>query len=609
MLHTFKTSILLLILGLACSGRMSPAGSGASAPKPETAYAWSQLLDSAPWSKSYNFQLFSHRDTLWAFHSEGAWFSEDGTEWTKSTLPNAIRNYAFLDYVQFNQSILGLGHFEGNIEKYNFQPAVYRTTDLKQWQTLTENSNLPHRFFYHPFVFDNKIWIIGGEDSQTQYADIWNSPDGVHWTRRKDNLPFGKRSGSQFVFLNGKIFMLNNDVWSSTDGLNWVLETPEIVAGEGIFGYAALVYDGQIWLLGCNRNGQFTSQVLVSPDGKNWTGKDAPWSPRGGIAACVHRGKIYMTGGKYGGTPEHTEFVYSNDLWTCTADLRSVNNPQPEDLALTASTPGDSLIKSLLGIPNETLCDFIRWDLSLKTGQQDAGTFSLKIRFGVSQPNTLGFKGGGESRSLQGKWEIRPNPDKNVKGAIYRLECVQWESALSFVKISENLFQILTPDNTLMVGNGGWSYTLNRKNPTPGDAAALPQFVDPMVVSGKFPAEVIYDGRTPCREIAERYKVPVEGDCIKLKWRLTLYRDPETGAPAGYSINRIQFQRAVGQGNWAIVRGTAESEGAVIYQLDPEKPGPSLAFLAADENVLFFLDQNKQLLTGNGDFSFTLNRK
>ncbi|HEX5625775.1 MAG TPA: hypothetical protein VFX48_07155, partial [Saprospiraceae bacterium] len=78
----------------------------------------------------------------------------------------------------------------------------------------------------------------------------------------------------------------------------------------------ALVFDQKIWLLGCNRNGRFSSQVLVSSDGKNWSGQEAPWSPRGGIAATVHRNRIFMTGGKYGGNPEHTEFRYSNDLWT-----------------------------------------------------------------------------------------------------------------------------------------------------------------------------------------------------------------------------------------------------------------------------------------------------
>ncbi|MBK7869192.1 MAG: hypothetical protein IPJ74_00210 [Saprospiraceae bacterium] len=113
---------------------------------------------------------------------------------------------------------------------------------------------------------------------------------------------------------------MNNDVWSSSDGINWTLVTPEIVKGQEIFGYAAVVYDNRIFLLGCNRNGLFQSKVLTSTDGKNWQEMEAPWSPRGAMAACVYKNKIYMTGGKYGGTPEHTEFVYSNDVWTLEAN-------------------------------------------------------------------------------------------------------------------------------------------------------------------------------------------------------------------------------------------------------------------------------------------------
>ena len=259
--------------------------------------------------------MFSLRDTLWTFHPDGNWFSTDGVSWTKSSLPNAIYNLAFLDYILFNDVMYGLGHFEGNIEHFSLRPEIYYSGNMKHWDSIGSNSNLPQRFFYHPFVFDNKIWLIGGEDKNMKYADIWNSGDAIQWTKQKDNADVARKGGSLVVTLKGKLYLLNNEVWSSTDGLNWQKETDEIVKGQEIFGYSAQVMDDKIWLLGCNRNGQFTSQVLVSADGKHWEGMDAPWSPRGGIAATVHKGKIYMTGGKYGGTRDMPDFRYSNDVW------------------------------------------------------------------------------------------------------------------------------------------------------------------------------------------------------------------------------------------------------------------------------------------------------
>lgn len=303
---------------LACSGPANkPVNAIAAAGKalPPAKYSWVKLLDSAPWKKSYNFQLLNIRDTLWAFQPDGNWFSADGSKWTKSSLPNAIGNLAFLDYLPFNNAVYGLGHFEGNIESFSYRPEIYQTSDLKTWQTISTTSSLPKRFFYHPYVFANKIWIAGGEDTATKYADIWYSADAVSWIKEKDSLPFGKRSLSQVVHLNGKLFLLDNDVWSSADGLNWKQETAAIMKGETIFGYAAVVFDNHIWLLGCNRNGEFASQVLVSSDGKSWNRQSAPWSPRGGIAAAVFKNKIYMTGGKYGGTPNDPVFRYSNDVW------------------------------------------------------------------------------------------------------------------------------------------------------------------------------------------------------------------------------------------------------------------------------------------------------
>lgn len=260
--------------------------------------------------------MFAIGGKLIAIHPDGTWTSNDSKTWTKSSLSNMINNQAFLDYIYFKDALYGLGYLNGNIERFTFKPEIYRTSDLKSWETISKTSNLPRRFFYRPFVFKDKIWIIGGEDKNTKFADVWNSPDGVSWTKQKDNAPFGKRSGSQIIELNGKLYLLNNDVWSSTDGLNWQLVTSEIVKDEEIFGYTAIVFDQQIWLLGCNRNGRFSSQVLVSRDGKTWEGKDAPWSPRGGVAAAIFDNKLYITGGKYGGTPDLPNFIYSNDLWT-----------------------------------------------------------------------------------------------------------------------------------------------------------------------------------------------------------------------------------------------------------------------------------------------------
>ena len=273
-------------------------------------------------------------------------------------------------------------------------------------------------------------------------------------------------------------------------------------------------------------------------------------------------------------------------------------------IMFTASTPGDPQVKAMLGIPAETPVDFIRWDLTLQPPGSGKGDFDLKILFGESLQGSPGFKGGGQPLSMSGKWEVAGASGKEI----YRLTGKQNHPDLSLLKINENLFQILTPDHHLMIGNGGWSYTLNRKNPVdPG--ATLPVPGDLSFLKEEKAEEVTFDGRTPCPGAEDMNHIPGNADCYKLKWRLILYRDPATGAPTTYKLITIYHRAVPVEGAWDLVSGSGRNENALICRLDPDKPDLSMSFLVGDDNVLFFLDKDDRLMTGDGDFSFTLDRK
>ncbi len=266
---------------------------------------------------------------------------------------------------------------------------------------------------------------------------------------------------------------------------------------------------------------------------------------------------------------------------------------------LVGSTPGDSLIKSLLAISPDKQIDFIRWDLTLNQSENDSKTFILNIVFGEGQPNTNGFKGGGEKFSFEGTYAVSKN--------IYELKNKKTSTKISLIKLNDNLFHILTPDNKLMVGNGGWSYTLNRKDSPAKSSAGLPSRIASL--PDDTAQEVIFDGRTPCLNFAKQYNLQVGNDCHKLKWKLTLFRDSKTNKPTTYALQTTLNRPNITEGKWTIIKGIKNNSEAIIYQLDLGKPNESLSFLVGDENVLFFLDKENQLFTGNSDFSFTLNRR
>jgi hypothetical protein len=273
-----------------------------------------------------------------------------------------------------------------------------------------------------------------------------------------------------------------------------------------------------------------------------------------------------------------------------------------EQITLVGGTPGEEPIKQMLSIPTGTNVDFIKWHLEL----DNKSAFVLDIIYGESQPNTLGFKAGGQTKSIKGTYLVTKKEETSRFKEVYQLTSDDLPGNITLVKINENVFHVLTLQHQLMVGNGGWSYSLSRKAP-----------VDPgqILISSPVPdnksLQLVFDGRTPCQEIATAHpEMKASPSCFKLKWRLILNRDSITHLPTTCMIrNIVDNEPRDIQGKWEIVKGTATNPDALIYKVVVGNLADPILLLVGDEHVLFFLDKNYQPLTGNEDFGFALNKK
>lgn len=233
-------------------------------------------------------------------------------------------------------------------------------------------------------------------------------------------------------------------------------------------------------------------------------------------------------------------------------------------------------------------------------------SFILDITFGEAQPNTLGFKDGGEKRTLKGKFTVSKNKGNSNFKEVYDFKSDSLPGKVSLVKLNGNVFHLLTPQSQLMIGNGGWSYSLNRKNPISSDEVLISS-----TISDEKSLQLVFDGRTPCQKIAaEHTEMNASKSCFKLKWRLILNRDSITYLPTTYTIRKVvDNQPREVSGKWTIIKGTTKKPDAIIYKIEPDKPDESISFLVGDDNVLFFLNKNDEPYIGNENFSFTLNKK
>ena len=317
-----KTVGFLLII-------MCLAGSAAGCFSKKTQYVWNEISGAAEFPQGYGYPVFVLEDKTLLALNEGGWISKDARSWTKTALPKSDLNPGYQKYIQFGDAVYQLGAVSGNYLDFTVSPQIRRTRDGKVWETVAEKSNLPSRIFYGAVQFKNKLWIFGGYDGARYYNDVWNSADGVNWTRVAEKTEWSERTAGVTVFKD-RLWLIGggvidgdkknnpnagNEVWSSGDGIRW---TQEKINSPVALGGSAVVFDDQLWLVGANRNdGNFGNAVLASADAVNWRALSAPWSPRGAAVVWVFGDKLYMTGGKFSYRQPNGEikFVYSNDVW------------------------------------------------------------------------------------------------------------------------------------------------------------------------------------------------------------------------------------------------------------------------------------------------------
>lgn len=195
---------------------------------------------------------------------------------------------------------------------------VWNSKDGAEWSLIKTNSFIDETFDpgkdwegRHTAgyaVFQEKMWIIGGDPNQKHYqSDVWNSADGKIWTRVNGDqpVPWGPRALHYTVVFNDKIWVIGGqtvpqfataeeifyrDIWNSSDGVSWqqVIPKEPFWPQRGMIG-GSVVFRGRMWILGGGTydtpgisKRKYFNDVWSSADGVTWTQHlaSAPWTPR-----------------------------------------------------------------------------------------------------------------------------------------------------------------------------------------------------------------------------------------------------------------------------------------------------------------------------------------
>jgi N-acetylneuraminic acid mutarotase len=162
-------------------------------------------------------------------------------------------------------------------------------------------------------VFDNRIWIMGGEDTGGDALnDVWASTDGATWSQVTAAAAWSARESPAGTVYKNKMWLIDGaregDVWTSTDGATWTA-IQQVVQFPPRYGHCSLVFKDKLWIIGGYGDQGEINDVWSSTDGATWSQVTAAaaWSPRADAGCVVKDGKMWVIDGTRAG-----------DVWTST---------------------------------------------------------------------------------------------------------------------------------------------------------------------------------------------------------------------------------------------------------------------------------------------------
>jgi hypothetical protein len=302
---------------------------------------WVQETTSAWSGGRWAHTAVIHDNRMWVIGGETSaavssqvLYSSNGVNWTQASTGQFPGRWGHAS-VTFNNRIWVMGGY-GALNLTSSRNDVWSSADGVNWTQETSSAGWSIRGSLAAVVFNNRVWIMGGQHGSTNFNDVWSSADGVNWTQENNAAAWSARGSHAVEVFNNRIWVLgglhsststnHDDVWSSGDGVNWTQESAN-PGWTSRRGHHSANFSNRLWVMGgggagtpaVTRNGiqlgAFNNDYWSSTDGANWSQESPPagWLQRRGHRVLVFNGKLWLIGGLgtgvFGG-------LLMNDVWS-----------------------------------------------------------------------------------------------------------------------------------------------------------------------------------------------------------------------------------------------------------------------------------------------------
>jgi hypothetical protein len=253
---------------------------------------WTKVTLSAPFGSNGGFTSAEYHGKLWILGGTGSsgadgavWHTSDGETWTPETSAEMVPQRVGASSAVFSDALWVIGGTDleapGN--------SIWYSGNGINWSEIQPKTVFSPRAWHSTVVFRDRIWVIGGNRGTTTEdlaGDVWYSGDGISWQQATPAAEFSPRADHSSFVYQDKIWVIGgrdntgytNDVWNSGDGIHWTqIIAAAPFARDTVF--HAVVFDGRIWV---NQAGEVKKEgspwiterregIWYSYDGITWT--------------------------------------------------------------------------------------------------------------------------------------------------------------------------------------------------------------------------------------------------------------------------------------------------------------------------------------------------
>jgi hypothetical protein len=225
-------------------------------------------------------------------------YTSDGLLWSTNAGGAPFGHRQGHACVVFNNQLWLIGGFQNDSTTTASKNDVWVTSDGATWDLVTSNAAWTARVNHSVIAGNNGMYLYGGNVAGTMSDEVWFSVDGKTWTNLTLAATGTGRQAHNSLFFQNKLWIIGgqntaatrlNDVWSSFDGQTWVQETAAaFAAGRSLM--AATVYNNKMWLV-AGTGAAPDANVYSSSNGMTWTlvTTTPGFTARGGAAAVTFK--------------------------------------------------------------------------------------------------------------------------------------------------------------------------------------------------------------------------------------------------------------------------------------------------------------------------------